>query len=75
MLAEQIAFRPTGSTNCVFVHFMHHVSLFRETDSYVRVLFIEFFKAFDIVDQGILLSNLVALGLLPVIENWVISFF
>ena len=53
---------------------MHHVSLFLETKSYVRVLCIDFSNAFDIVDHGILLPKLVALGLPPVIVNWVISF-
>ena len=38
------------------------------------VLCIDFSKAFDIVDYSILLPNLVVLGLLPLIVNWVISF-
>ena len=74
MLADQFTFGPTGSTTVAFVPFMHHVSLFLETDSYVRVLYIDFSKAFDIVDHGILLLKLIFLGLPPVIVNCVISF-
>ena len=74
ILAHQFAFRPTGSTTCALVHFMHHVSLFLETNSYVRVLCIDFSKAFDIADHEILLPTLVAPGLPLVIVNWVISF-
>ena len=76
MLADQFDFKRTGRTTCAWVHFIHRVSLFLETNSYVRgrVLCIEFSKAFDIVDHVILLPKLVALGLPPVIVNWVISF-
>ena len=74
ILADQFTFQPIGSTTCVFVHFMHHVSLFLEANSYVRVLYNDFSKAFDIVDHVILLPRLVVLGLPPVIVNWVMSF-
>ena len=41
MLADQFAFRPTGCTTCALIHFMHHVSLFIETNSYVSLMYRE----------------------------------
>ena len=34
--------------------FMHHITRLLETNSYVRCLLIDFSKAFDVVDHGIL---------------------
>ena len=53
---------------------MHHVSLFLETNSYIKVLCIDFSTAFDIVDHEIVLLKLVALGLPPAIVDSIISF-
>ena len=36
---------------------MHHVSLLIESNSYVRVLCIDFSKAFDIVDHEIFIAE------------------
>ena len=40
---------------------MHHVSLFLGNNSYIRVLWVDFSNAFDIVDHGILLPKLVVI--------------
>jgi hypothetical protein len=52
-IADQFAFRPTGSTTSALVYFMHHVTKFLES-SYVRCLLIDFSKAFDIVDHAVI---------------------
>ena len=43
-LADQFGFRPTGSTTCALVYFMHYVTKMLETSSYVRCLLIDFSK-------------------------------
>ena len=48
-IADQFGFRPTGSTTCALVYFMHHVTRMLETNAYVRCLLVDFSKAFDIV--------------------------
>ena len=48
-IADQFAFKPTGSTTCALTFFMHHVTRLLEEHSYVRCLLIDFSKAFDVV--------------------------
>jgi len=54
---------------------MHHVTRLLETNSYVRRLFIiDFSKAFDVVDHGILAAKLAGLNMSPAILSWIFSF-
>ena len=46
-VADQFAFRPSGSTTCALVYLMHHVTNMLENNTYVRCLMIDFSKAFD----------------------------
>ena len=64
---DQFAIRPTGSTTCALVFFMHHVTRLLETNSYVRCLLVDISKAFDVVDHGILASKLTGLNMPPTI--------
>ena len=73
-LSDQFGFKPTGSTTCALVYFMHYVTQMLETSSYVRCLLIDFSKAFDVVDHGVLVAKLSCLPLPPSILNWLISF-
>jgi len=45
-----------------------------ETNSYVRWLLIDFSKAFDVVDRGILAAKLTGLDMPPAISFWIVSF-
>ena len=56
LISDQFAFRPTGSTTCAFVYFMHHVICMLETNAYVRCLRIDFPKAFDVVGHVVLVE-------------------
>ena len=60
-IADQFAFKPTGSTTCGLASFMHHVTRMLETNMYVRCLLVDFSKAFDVVNHEILLDKLTAL--------------
>lgn len=73
-IADQFAFRRTGSTTAALVYLMHHVTRFLETNSYVRCLMIDFSKAFDIVDHAIIVEKISKLSLPWFITNWLISF-
>lgn len=74
LIADQFAFRPTGSTSCALVYLMHHVTSMLEQNAYVRCLLVDFSKAFDRVDHVILVKKLSTLHLPPYILNWLISF-
>ena len=50
-VADQFAFRPTGSTTAALIYILHHVTLLLETNEYVRCLLIDFSKAFDTVNH------------------------
>ena len=53
---------------------MSHVTRLLETNSYVRYLLIDFSKAFDVVDHGILAAKLSGLNIPPAILSWIFSF-
>ena len=74
IIQDQFAFRPTGSTTAALVSLFHHVTKLLESNDYVRCLCIDFFKAFDIVDLGVLAQKLAGLPLPEQIYMWILSF-
>jgi hypothetical protein len=74
MIADQFAFRPSGSTTCALVYIMHHVTRLLESNNNVRYLMIDFSKAFDRVNHEVLLTKLSKVPLTDCIFNWFISF-
>jgi hypothetical protein len=50
-IQDQYAFKPSGSTTCALVHFVHHITHMLENNSYVRCLMIDLSKACDTVDH------------------------
>jgi Reverse transcriptase (RNA-dependent DNA polymerase) len=74
LISDQFAFRPTGSTTCALVYFMHHVTRMLETNSYVRCLLVDFTKAFDVVDHVVLVEKISKLKLPECVLKWLISF-
>ena len=73
-IADQYAFKPTGSTDAALVRMMHSVTYLLETNNFVRCLMVDFSKAFDTVDHIVLVRKLRSLGLPANIFNWIISF-
>jgi hypothetical protein len=73
-IADQFAFRRSGSTTAALVYLMHHVTSFLENNSYVRCLLVDFSKAFDIVDHAVIVEKLTKLELPWNVINWFISF-
>jgi retron-type reverse transcriptase len=74
LLKDQFAFKPTFSTTAALTYFMHRVTIMLESNSYVRCLFIDFSKAFDVINHDILIVKLRALNLEPNVLNWIVSF-
>ena len=74
IINDQFAFRPTGSTTCALVFFIHHLTRLLETNSYVRCLLVDFSKAFDVIDHSILATKLEQLNLPSCILKWIGSF-
>ena len=63
VIADQFAFKPTGSTDAARASMMHNVTYLLKTNNYVRCLMVDFSKAFDTVDHVILVRKLCLLGL------------
>ena len=55
-IADQFAFKQTGSTTCGIVYLMHHITRMLEDNAYVRCLLVDFSKAFDVVSHEILIN-------------------
>ena len=56
------------------MYFMHYVTLMLETNSYVRCLLVNFSKAFDVIDHGILLKKICSMSLPANVIKWLLSF-
>ena len=74
LLSDQFAYRPSGSTSCALIYTLHHVTQMLENNAYVRCVTIDFSKAFDVIDHGILLNKVRKLNLPVNIHNWIVSF-
>ena len=66
-------FAQLAVTTCALVYFIHKVTEYLENNYYVRVLCIDFSKAFDVMNNVILIPKRIALGLPNNIINWIIS--
>jgi len=62
-IADQYAFRPTGSTTSALISLLHTVTQMLITNSYVTVIAIDFSKAFDTVCHVTLLEKMANLDL------------
>ena len=74
IIADQYAFKPTGSTDAALISMVHSVTYLLETNNYVRCLMVDFSKAFDTVNHVVLIRKLCLLGMPANIFNWIISF-
>jgi hypothetical protein len=73
-IADQFAFRPTGSTTAALVDLTHHVTKMFETNRYFRCLLIDFSKAFDTVDHVIILKNCLLFHFLGILSTGLFRF-
>ena len=74
-IADQYAFRPTGSTTAPLISLLHTVTQVLITSSYVIVIAMDFSKAFDTVRHVTLLEKMANLDLPDHVFNWLVNFF
>ena len=75
MTEDQFGFRPSGSTTSALVNIIHNIyQMFEDGNDYVRCLLIDYSKAFDVINHGILLRELSELGLNRSVFFWIADF-
>jgi hypothetical protein len=73
--SDQFAFRPTGSTTAALVTLFHTIGQLLNTNDYVRVIALDFSKAFDTVRHAALFNKLSMLDIPDAVYNWMRDFF
>ena len=71
---NQYAFRPTGSTTAALISLFHTITVLLESDPYVRVIALDFSKAFDTVKHSQLMEKANKLDIPGNICNWIADF-
>src|SRR5271163_2443733 len=69
-LADQYAFRPTGSTSAAVISLLHTTTTTLETEPYVHVIALDFSKAFEVLRHSSLFSKLASLPIADHIFGW-----
>ena len=72
---DQFAFRPTGSTESAIISILHHVTLLLSSHQYVRIIALDFSKAFDTVRHSTTRAKLSSLPIDDNIYNWFVNYF
>ena len=72
---QQFGFIPDSSTVLALISMFHCWSKATDgTGSSIRTVFLDYRKAFDLVDYTILIAKLYSLGVKPCVVNWIIDF-
>ena len=74
-LADQFAFRPSGSTTAALIYLLEKITHLLETNPHVFVYAFDFSKAFDTVKHSTLFEKFAELPLPAHIHNWLADFF
>ena len=76
LFSDQYAFRPFGSTDAAIISIIHHITSLLSDNSYVRLIALDFSKAFDTVKHSCILSQNYPLYLFPTsyLTGWSIIF-
>jgi hypothetical protein len=72
---DQFAFRPTGSTTAALISFLYKVTTLLSTHHFVRVISLDFSKAFDSIRHVTTLQNLAKLQMPDNVYNWLVDYF
>ena len=75
LYTDQYAFRPTGSTDAALIAILHHVSSLLSRNRYVRVIALDFSKAFDTLRHSVICEKLNCLELNDSVYNWFADYF
>jgi len=71
---NQFAFRPTGSTTAALISLYQTITTMLETESYVRVIALDFSKAFDTIRHSQLIDKISELSMPTEINGWIANF-
>ena len=73
---NQFGFIPGSSTKFALISMLHKwlAATADGTSSTVRVILLDFKKAFDLVDHNILFAKLYSYGIKPTVLNWIVDF-
>jgi len=74
LLADQYAFRPTGSTTSALISIFHQITNLLQEHDYVHLISLDFSKAFDSVRHYSLVSKLAEFALPDCFYNWLIDY-
>ena len=72
---DQFGFRETGSTTSAIITLLNEISVMLTKSSYVRIISLDFTKAFDTVRHSQLFNKLANYNLDDNIYNWLIHYF
>jgi hypothetical protein len=75
LFEDQYAFRPSGSTDSALIAILQHITTLLTSNSYVRVIALDFSKAFDTVRHAGILAKLAQLPVEDNVYNWMVSYF
>ena len=75
MFSDQFAFRPTGSPASALISLFDNISSRLSMSSYVRVIALDFSRAFDTVRHSSFFNKLSTLPIPDNVYNWVLDFF
>src|SRR3984885_9930726 len=70
---DQYAFRPTGSTTAAIIALMHQLTKMLDTEPYVRLISLDFSRAFDTVKHSYLATILEQLPIPDHVYNWILA--
>ena len=74
-MADQFAFRPTGSTTACLIAILKEITDLLKRERYVRLIALDFTRAFDTVRISSLFSKMAVLPIQDSIYNWLLQFF
>ena len=73
-LSNQFAYRPSGSTTAALVSLLHDVTTILEDEPYVRLVALDFSRAFDTLSHRTLSEKLAKTDIPDNIYNWLSNF-
>ena len=74
LLADQCAFRPTGSTTAALIMILQKLTDLLDTNDYVTIIALDFSKAFDTVRHSSLAAKLARLEIPDNVYNWLVDY-
>jgi len=74
LIADQFAYRPTGSTTSALISVIHSVTQKLESCTYVRCLLVDYSKAFDMINHPILFRKILTLSMPSTVKRFIFQF-